>query len=78
MRQRKTEKHRSRLTAHTNSVGEEVTGIRHESDQAAFNMRIACQLRVLKTKGAAKAKCHAKRHGDKEGEQEDPHSVKQG
>jgi len=78
MRQRKIEKHRSRLTAHTNSVGEEITGIRHEGDQAALDMRIACQLRVLETKGAAKAKCHAKRHGDEEGEQENPHSVEQG
>ena len=55
-----------RLTAHAQSVREEITGIRHQRNDTALDVRIQRQIRMLEPERAHEPENDAERHGDGE------------
>lgn len=65
-----------RRTAHTETVGEEITRVCHQGDYTTLDMRITSQMRVFQTQRTAQPKSDTEEHGPGEGEEENADSVK--
>lgn len=64
-------------TAHAQSVREEVRRVRHKCNDAALDLRVGGQVRVLETERAHEAERDTEQHGYEEREQEDADTVEE-
>ena len=68
---------RAALTSHAHAIAEEVARVGDQRDEAALQLRIGAQARVLEHQTAAQPKADAERHAEGEDEEEEPEAVEE-